>query len=107
MLRILVQAAVPASLVLALSACDASPQLPAEVQAWVNQSELYCTATSAMSHRVCMDLMASGATIAANAFREGHEREARACVEEAKRQSDGYLDLAWAGVCIVTAPGTP
>lgn len=107
MLRILVQAAVPASLVLALSACDASPQLPAEVQAWVNQSELYCTAKSAMSHRVCMDLMASGATIAANAFREGHEREARACVEEAKRQGDGYLDLAWAGVCIVTAPGTP
>jgi hypothetical protein len=52
---------------------------------------------------MCRHFMRSGAKIAALAFRNGHEREARICVEDNKRQNGGYLDLASAGECMIRA----
>jgi hypothetical protein len=47
--------------------------------------------------------MTKGAKIATLAFRNGHDREARICVEDNKRQNGGYLDLASAGECMIRA----
>ena len=71
--------------------------------AWRNQAELFCTERSAMSRPMCRHFMRNGAKIAALAFRNGHDREARICVEDNKRQNGGYLDLASAGVCMIRA----
>jgi hypothetical protein len=60
-------------------------------------------AKTAMSREVCMGFMNNGAEIAARAFREGRQSEARLCVEQAKRENGGYLDLASAGGCIIAA----
>lgn len=95
--------AVLLALLVGLFACGPSPSYPPEVKAWLNQAELFCMAKSAMSRRMCKHFMTNGAKIATEAFRNGHDREARICVEENKRQNGGYLDLASAGGCMIAA----
>ena|SRR5690242_14158182 len=88
----------------ALSACGPSRSNPPEVKAWLSQAKLFCAANkSVRSPQMCRHFMRSGAKIAALAFRNGHEREARICVEDNKRQNGGYLDLASAGECMIRA----
>jgi hypothetical protein len=92
-----------AALVASLSACGPSPSYPPEVKAWLSQAKLFCAERSAMSHQMCRHFMTKGAKIATLAFRNGHDREARICVEDNKRQNGGYLDLASAGECMIRA----
>src|ERR1700730_738164 len=79
-------------------ACEEAPSLPAEVQAWLDDSELLCIVQKPTSSRACMESMNEGANIAAAAFRNEHQQEARACAEASK--DDGHVNLASAGVCI-------
>lgn len=90
-------------LVAGLSGCGQSPPYPPEIEEWLSQAELFCSAKSSSSRSMCKHLMKNGAKIAALAFDNGHEQEARICVENNKRQNGGYLDLASAGQCMIKA----
>ena len=81
-----------------LLACEETPKLPAEVQAWLDDSELLCIVQKRTSSRTCIESMNEGANIAATAFSNEHQQEVRACVEASK--DDGHVNLASAGVCI-------
>ena len=88
---------------LTLLSCEAPPTLPAEVQAWLDDSEFLCFVQKPPSSRVCMESMNEGAKIAAAAFGKEHQQEARACVEASK--SYGHVNLASAGACIIARTG--
>jgi len=90
-------------LVAGLSGCGWNPPYPPEVKEWLSQAELFCSAKSSSSMSMCKHFMKNGAKIAALAFQNGHEQEARICVENNERQNGGYLDLASAGQCMIKA----
>jgi hypothetical protein len=90
------------TLVAGLSGCGSNPSYPSEVEEWLSQAEQFCWAKSS-SPRMCKHFMKNGAKVAALAFQNGHEQEARICVEDNKRQNGGYLDLASAGQCMIRA----
>lgn len=87
-----------------LLACEEAPTFPAEVQAWLNDSEFLCIVQKPpSSSHACMQSMNDGAKIAAAAFRKERQHDARTCVQASK--TDGHVNLASAGACIIARTG--